>query len=171
MKKYLVSLIGGLLAVFFFASASFATAAVTRPAPLKNREKAPAFRLATVNGGSKALVSYKGKRVILMFFTTWCPYCVTKLRDMETKQARLKKEGVVLLPIDVGESQSKVASFRRKKKITFDILLDRSRTVSRKYGVKGVPTFFLVGTEGTVLYDGNSLPRNYLEIFARDERK
>jgi peroxiredoxin len=111
------------------------------------------------------LADYKGKKVVLFFFTTWCPYCQQKFPVLEKKRAELEEAGVVLLPIDAGESREKVASFREKRKIDLDILLDASMSAARDYGVVGVPTFFLIGADGAVLYDGNDLPGNYKEIF------
>ncbi len=173
MRRYIASLICCLPVIFLFASSSFATAAVTkappRPVPLKSDEVAHAFSLETVEGRRVALEDYKGKKIILFFFTTWCPYCVAKFPVLARKKAQLEEEGIVLLLINVGESQPKVASFREKKKVAFDILLDESMSVAQNYRVIGVPTFFLVGTNGIVIYDGNDLPWNYREIFSKED--
>ena len=169
MRRYVVSLICCAVVIFLFTSSSFATAAVTRPVPLKSDEVAQGFSLETVEGRRVALEDYKGKKIILFFFTTWCRYCGATLSALQKKKARLEEDGIVLLAIDVGESQPKVASFRKKRKITFDILLDESMAVTQKYRVIGVPTFFLVGTNGIVIYEGNDLPRNYREIFSKED--
>ncbi len=168
VKKGIASCIRGALVVFLFASSSFATAGITRSRPSEGGGVAPGFSLETVEGRRVALEDFKGRKIILVFFTTWCPYCAAKLSALEKEKAQFEKEGIVLLPIDVGESSAKVASFRAKRKIGLDILLDQSMSVARKYRVIGVPTFFLIGTNGVPLYEDNDLPRNYREIFGRE---
>ncbi|MGE5279944.1 MAG: peroxiredoxin family protein [Deltaproteobacteria bacterium] len=145
----------------------FASAAVRSPSTVDRTDAAPDFRLQSVGGRSVALSDYRGKGVVLFFFTTWCPYCMQKFPLLEKKSAELEEAGVVLLPIDVGESRDKVASFREKRKVDLDILLDTAMSAARDYGVLGVPTFFLVNADGAVVYDGNDLPGNYKEIFEK----
>jgi len=177
MRRHAVSLVCCVLAVFFFASSGFAFAAAPkaggkawpRPVPLKSEEPAHGFNLATVEGGRAALEDYAGKKIILFFFTTWCPYCVAKFPVLEKEKAKFEEQGIVLLVINVGESQAKVASFREKRNIGFNILLDESMSTAQNYQVIGVPTFFLVGTNGVVIYDGNDLPWNYPEIFSKEK--
>ncbi len=168
MRKGLVFCICAALAVFLLASSSFATAGITRPAPGNTSDAAPDFSLETVEGNRIALEDFRGRKVILFFFATWCPYCVARLSVLEKEKARFEEEGIVLLPVDVGESSAKVASFRAKRKIDFDILLDDSMSVARSYRVVGVPTFFLIGTGGALLYEDNDLPRDYRQIFGKE---
>jgi len=167
MKKCIGIMVCLSFTLLFFASSGFASAGITRPVPLDNVDTAPGFSLETVGGRKVALEDYQGKNVILFFFTTWCPYCVQKFPLLEKKVVEFEQEGIVLLPINTGESKAKVASFRRKKKITFDILLDESMAAAQNYSVRGVPSFFLIGTEGTILYEGNDMPWNYQEIFSK----
>jgi len=137
--------------------------------PLKGADEAPAFRLATVEGRRVALEDHKGKNIILFFFTTWCPYCTTSIVALEKKRAALEREGIVVLPINAGESQAKVAAFRERRDISYDILLDKNTAVAKDYGVIGVPTYFLVAADGALIYDGNDLPWNYMEIFSKED--
>ncbi len=173
MRRCLGSAACCVLAVLFFASSGFAFAAVprapARPVPLNSDEAARPFSLKTVEGRRVALEDHKGKKILLFFFTTWCPYCAAKLSVLEKKKAEFAEQGIVLLPIDVGESLTKAASFREKRKISFDILLDTSMATAQNYQVIGVPTFFLIAADGIVLYDGNDLPWNYREIFSKHD--
>jgi len=166
MKKSIVFSVCAAAVLLFFASFGFATAAITRPKP--EGRQAPAFSLATIGGSTVTLSGLKDKKVVLFFFTTWCPYCREKFGPLAAEKAALEKEGAVLLPINVGESAAKIDSFREKNAISFDILMDMDGAVAKKYGVVGVPTFILIGAKGSVLYDGNDLPWNYAEIFRKE---
>ncbi len=123
------------------------------------------FTLDTARGNTVSLKEYKGKDIILFFFTTWCPYCRQKFPSLSKDYEKFRSEGIELFVIDAGESQAKVSSFLSSQKAPFDVLLDKSTAVSEAYGVMGVPTFVLISKGGSVVYEGNELPGNYKDLF------
>lgn len=69
------------------------------------RSKAPDFTLKDLNGNSVTLESLKGRVVYLNFWATWCPWCVKELPDVETVYKQYKDKDVVILAVDIGESE------------------------------------------------------------------
>ena len=49
----------------------------------KKGELAPDFELTTLDGEQVKLSDYKGERVMLNFWATWCPPCRAEMPDME----------------------------------------------------------------------------------------
>ena len=58
--------------------------------------KAPELKLKTLDGKEVALSQLKGKKVILNFFASWCPYCQAEAGDLERIYKEYKDENVLL---------------------------------------------------------------------------
>ena len=52
--------------------------------------------------------------------------------------------------MDIGEKQAPVQAFARERGLTFPILLDENRTISKGYRVLGIPTSFFIDREGVI---------------------
>jgi peroxiredoxin len=114
-------------------------------------EKAPAFVLKDLKGNDVKLSDYRGKIVLLVFGTTWCPYCRAEIPRLKEIYSRYRGKGLEIVNIDIQESEEKVSSFTTKHKIPYKVLLDKTGGVARAYKVRGVPTKILVGKDGTIL--------------------
>jgi peroxiredoxin len=108
---------------------------------------APDFTLQDMNGKNVSLKDFKGKNVLLIFTTTWCPYCKREVPELNEMNSKYKGK-LEILAIDMNESKTKVESFIKKYQVTYTTLLDREATVARNYGIRGVPTKVLVGPDG-----------------------
>jgi peroxiredoxin len=135
-----------------------ARAAVTVGAP------APAFEAPGTDGKTHALSDYAGKVVVLEWFNRECPYVRKhyESRNMQGLQAKYTAEGVVWLsvissaPGKQGHATATEANATAKDlgaKPTA-ILLDEKGTVGRLYGAKTTPHMFVIGRDGTLLYQG-----------------
>jgi peroxiredoxin len=51
----------------------------------------------------------------------------------------------------MGESAETVESFVQEQRLTFPSLLDTTRTVSREYRIRGIPTSFFIDREGVIV--------------------
>jgi len=130
-------------------------------------EQAPDWTMSDINGKQIEFTkSVKGKDAVLFFWATWCPHCREQLEDLSRRQADLKKDGVELLLIDLGEDAETVRSFLDRRGMDFPVLLDLEGEVSDSYRVTGVPTFFLIDKEGIVKSVEFSLPEDYRSYFS-----
>ena len=156
-----------LTAVLFLSVLSLDNVFASASSGFKGGQEMPLasdFSLPTVAGSTVALKDFKGKGVILFFFTTWCPYCRHTLPVLAKNYQEYQNQGFELLVIDAGESKPKVSSFIAKESFPFDILLDGDTTVAEAYNVVGVPTFVLVSKQGRIVYSGNDMPAHYKEL-------
>lgn len=127
--------------------------------------QAPDFSIESLDKGKLYTFNdFKGKSIIMFFFTTWCPYCVKKVPQLNLNQDTYKKQQIQLIVVNVGESRRKVKSFVEAKNLSLDVFLDTESKTAAKYGVVGVPTFVLIAPDGTVRYQGNELPQDYLKL-------
>ena len=123
--------------------------------------------LFTLSGKRVSLSKFEGQKVILFFWTTWCPHCRQALSDFAEEYPQLQESGIELVSIDIGESAVKVSSFVKRKRLPYQTLLDRNSSVAKSYGVRGVPSVRLLSQSGQVIYSGSSLPSNYKQIFEK----
>jgi len=110
------------------------------------------------------LSRYKGNPTILFFWTTWCPYCRKEIKALNQMYPQLKKEGIALFGVDIGELDYKVTRFIQDNAISFRVLLDRNSAAAYDYEVIGVPTYILLDKDGRVIMQSNSLPADYKNL-------
>ncbi len=160
MRKYLTQ--GLLLSLAFFLIAASPAAEKKIPAP--------DFMVKDLDQISVKLSEYKDKKpVILFFWTTWCPYCQTALKNLSRTQADLEKEGIEVLAINAGEPPSKVARFVKNNGFTFRVFLDFDSSISDAYNVYGVPVYFAVDKKGFLRKMAGSLPLEEARGLAREK--
>lgn len=70
---------------------------------------------------------------------------------MEVLYQELKDRPFRMIAVNINEDQKTVQGFVDEFGYTYPILLDRDGNVSTNYGVRGIPTSFFIGPDGTVL--------------------
>ena len=122
------------------------------PAPLARGDAAPYFELRLLDDSTlSSLSDYRGQVVLLNFWATWCKPCEDEMPAMERLYRELGDEGFELLALSVDEEATDVAVFRDRLGITFPILLDTEKEVSRLYQTTGYPESLLVGADGNIV--------------------
>ena len=117
---------------------------------LEPGEPAPAFELR----GPKAQVSLadaKGKLVYLDFWASWCGPCRQSFPWMNDIQAKYGPQGFQVLAVNLDAKTADAEKFLAKYPAAFTLAFDPKGETPRKYGVKGMPTSFLISREGVVL--------------------
>ncbi|MGG3452107.1 redoxin domain-containing protein [Domibacillus aminovorans] len=109
----------------------------------------PDFKVQTMDGKEVKLSDYKGKKVFLNFWTTWCPPCKEEMPNMQTFY-RKKPANVEILAVNIEESNERVNEFAKEYQLTFPILLDKDGDVSKTYDVYTIPTTFVLNEEGII---------------------
>ncbi|CAH0251222.1 MULTISPECIES: TlpA disulfide reductase family protein [Peribacillus] len=118
---------------------------------LKIGAKAPNFSLKTLDGKQVELSDYKGKKVMLNFWATWCPPCKKEMPDME-KYTQQAGDDVVVLAVNI-DPENDVQSFVEDNGITFTIPLDSQSAknpVNERYKILSIPTTYFIDKEGII---------------------
>ena len=114
---------------------------------------APKFTLKRLEGDAYKLDDSLGKEVVVLdFWATWCGPCIKALPEVMAAVAEFDGD-VRLIAVNQQEAASKVSGFLQAKGWDLDVVLDQNRQkpVSKKYGVKGIPTTFVIGKDGNVV--------------------
>lgn len=118
---------------------------------LRKGNLAPDFELTTLDGKSVKLSDFRGERVMLNFWATWCGPCRAEMPDMQKFH---EDTDVVILAVNLTMSKKgeleKVPLFIEEYGITFNVLLDEANEVANLFQIKPIPTNFLINTDGTI---------------------
>jgi len=114
---------------------------------------APLFTLKDTQDRTVSLgdMLKQNKAVLINFWATWCPPCREEIPELIRLQSEYGKRGFTVLGVDVGESPTKVSSFINKMGINYPVALDRDQKVAAEYGLVGIPTSYLVSSEGKII--------------------
>ncbi len=115
-------------------------------------QRAPNFSLADLDGVDHSLEQYKGKVIMLNFWSITCPPCVEEMPHMQKAYEKLKDQGFQIIAINLDNDLEKVEEFLNEKGIDF-LVLKGDSAVPRKYMVRFIPKTLFIDTEGIITYE------------------
>ena len=125
------------------------TAVSSGPAPRVGKA-APDFRVQDMQGNPLQLSDLRGHPVWINFWDTWCPPCRAENPDIEAVYEAHKDEGLIVVALSVGESQSTVKGYAQRAGLNYLIGLDSATDVAAQYRLVGVPTHVFVDADGII---------------------
>ena len=148
-KLFMGVLMAALLVVMFFAV--FSKGKVTAGMPIG--EVPLNVVLKDLAGENVAIpADVKGKVVFIHFWVSSCSYCVKEMCTLESFSRKHHTEGVRAFSINAGETRHNAMRYMENLKISYPILLDPDLSVTRSYGVSGVPTTYILDREGVLRF-------------------
>jgi peroxiredoxin len=112
----------------------------------------PALALKDVGGAVHDLTRYRGKVVLINFWATWCEPCREEMPSIQRLRERLPEKAFAVLAVNVDEPDARVRRFLEETRLDLPVLLDPNKTVTRAWGVRVMPTTFVVGPDGRIRY-------------------
>jgi len=125
---------------------------VTAPRGLDAGVTAPAFELPELHGGRVSLEQFRGRRVLLVFFSSQCVYCEL----MAPELGRLTLDGRHGRPLPLVLTAAKAEEMRpfaAKHGIRCSILLQEQGEIAKAYKATATPSGYLIDEEGTLISD------------------
>jgi peroxiredoxin len=113
---------------------------------------APDFVLTGIDGAQVRLSDFKGKVVLLNFWATWCPPCRAEIPSIESLNNKMKGKNLVILAVSIdGVQTERLKNFTESNHMSFTILHDPGQEVADIYLVSGIPTTYLIDTNGIIV--------------------
>ena len=128
---------------------------------LKEGQKAPIFSAKNQNGNNISLTQFLGKKVVLYFYPKDnTPGCTAQACNLSENIDNLKKNGFIVLGVSPDSEKSHL-KFTSKYNLSFDLIVDESKSICKLYGVWGPKKFMGREYDGvhrtTFLIDENGL--------------
>ncbi|MEJ2696606.1 MAG: redoxin domain-containing protein [Candidatus Sulfobium sp.] len=136
------------VAIAFLAAMNFSLSTAAASA---GEQEAADFSLKDLGGKTITLSSLKGKVVILNFWATWCPSCVSEMPSLNTLYKEMKSRGLEVIAVSTDRSASSVGDFKDTHGLAFPVVMDEDREVTRLYHVFSLPTSFLINKKGIIV--------------------
>ncbi len=112
---------------------------------------APNFKLPTQNG-TVSLEELRGKVVLVDFWASWCGPCRQSFPWMSEVAERNAAKGLVVVAINLDKSREPADSFLRQFSPSFIVAFDPAGKTAEAYNVEAMPSSYLVGRDGRVVY-------------------
>src|SRR5699024_786417 len=114
---------------------------------------APDFELETLEGEKVKLSDYRGEKVIVNFWATWCPPCRDEIPDFKELY---EKEDVEILALNMGETKDKLDVVEEfvydEYEMEFPVLKEESGDLMDEYNVFAFPTSYMIDPDGHIQY-------------------
>ncbi|WP_042471187.1 TlpA disulfide reductase family protein [Bacillus ndiopicus] len=117
---------------------------------------APNFTLQTLDGQTVSLADYRGKKVMINFWATWCPPCKVEMPHMQNyykKHAAIDNVEILAINLTYQDgSHKQIQQFVKGLDVQFPVLLAESKDITETYKTMAYPTTFMVDSEGRIQY-------------------
>lgn len=137
-----------LLLAFVTGGAFAAEATLKQLAPWKGG-KTPPLELRSLDGKTRTLADHRGKVVLLNFWATWCEPCREEMPAIQKLQERYAGR-LAVVAVNFGEGEPRIRDFLKRVPVDFEMLLDTEQRSPKAWGVRILPTSFLIGPDGQI---------------------
>ena len=106
----------------------------------------------TAAGLTVRLADYKGKVVLIDFWASWCPPCKTSFPALDALFRAYQEQGLEVLAVNVDERPQDAAAFLDAHPHRLTVLYDAKGLSPLAFGVKGMPSSFLIDRSGNIRF-------------------
>ncbi len=118
------------------------------PDALKGK-MAPSFELQTLDGKPVTLDEFRGKPVLINFWSTWCEPCKYEY-DLLQQAAKAYGPSVQFLGVVYQDEPANVQAYLRSRLNVYPQLVDPGSELAIAFGLSGVPESYFVDAAGMV---------------------
>jgi peroxiredoxin len=128
-------------------------------------QPAPDFALKSSTGENLRLSEYRGDVVMINFWATWCGPCRQEMPLLDQLYSRYQRVGFSLLGVNIDDDSSRAMDMIRELGVSFPVLFDSRKEVSKLYDVDAMPVTVLVDREGNVRHIHKGYKPGYEDIY------
>jgi peroxiredoxin len=133
-------------------------------------QPAPDFALKSATGENLRLSEYRGEVVMVNFWATWCGPCRQEMPLLDELYGRYERVGFKLLGVNIDDDSRRAMQMVQDLGVTFPVLFDDTKSVSKLYQVEAMPVTVLVDRAGTVRFVHHGYKPGYEEQYLTEVR-
>ncbi|HHK7098051.1 TPA: thiol-disulfide oxidoreductase-associated lipoprotein SdbB [Streptococcus pneumoniae] len=116
---------------------------------------APNFTLQSMDGKEVKLSDFKGKKVYLKFWASWCGPCKKSMSELMELAAKPDRDFEILTVIAPGIQGEKIVEqfpqwFQEQGYKDIPVLYDTKATTFQAYQIRSIPTEYLIDSQGKI---------------------
>lgn len=120
--------------------------------PLDPGAEVPAYTAVTLAGDTLRIGGHTGPTVVNVW-ATWCTSCREEMTALESLKSEFGARGVRVIGVSVDQGGvAKVRRYTEANRLDFAVAHDPAGDIQRLYQVVGVPTTFVVGKDGHLVW-------------------
>ena len=112
-------------------------------------KEAPDFSFTDITGFTSKLSDYRGREVIVHYWTTWCPACKTQKPDLIKLRELVDKTGLKIIAIS-NEDESKLKKEASRYGINYTLTSIPGRQPAPFGHVNAIPASFFIDKQGVI---------------------
>ncbi|OGS92287.1 MAG: thioredoxin [Gallionellales bacterium GWA2_60_18] len=130
------------------------------------------FTLQDLQGKTHRLADYRGKWVLVNFWATWCPPCLSEIPELISLHEAHKERDLVVIGIAMDSGSAKVVGeFAKKRGISYPVISGDSRVGAQIGTVEVLPTSYLYAPDGELVSrQAGEVTRESVEIYIKNKK-
>ena len=130
------------------------------------------FTLEDMQGKIHRLADYRGKWVLVNFWATWCPPCLSEIPELSSLHNAHKDSDLVVIGIAMDSgSGKKVANFAEARGISYPTVLGNRKIAAQIGKLEVLPTSYLYAPNGEqVSYQNGEVTRESIEAYIKSKK-
>jgi peroxiredoxin len=114
----------------------------------------PEFSLPDIDGKTITLSYYRGKTVLLVFWSTWCSRCSEELVFLRDNFGHHEDVPVLLINQDSEKmaSRKRIVEMRDRLSLPFPVIMDTDLELWNMFGISALPTSVVIGKDGRIVH-------------------
>lgn len=118
-------------------------------------KEAPDFTLQSMDGKEVKLSDYKGKKVYLKFWASWCGPCKKSMPELMELAAKQDRDFEILSVVAPGLQGEKTVEefpkwYQEQGYKDIPVLYDTQATTFQAYQIRSIPTEYLIDSQGKI---------------------
>jgi peroxiredoxin len=115
----------------------------------------PDFTLNDIEGKAVSISDFRGRKVVLLFWASWCPDCRAEVPQIKAMQATADPSKVAFVSVSFDRTFDAFKTYVVENYLggvqLFESAGKKESTISAAYHIKWIPSLYLLDTDGKVI--------------------
>jgi thiol-disulfide isomerase/thioredoxin len=119
-------------------------------APAADAQTLPAMKVETTSGSVVSLDAFKGKKVFVNLWASWCPPCKKEMPSIQKLYQSVDTSKVVFVMLSLDDRFEQAKNYFAKQNLQLPLYYP-AQALPPLFSVQGIPATFIFNEEGTLV--------------------